>query len=102
MVERQLPKLHTRVRFPSPAPVFAPAALRLAGQPRSRGLPAEPAAKAATRVATPVAFLSPFSNTFNDARVFSADALTLAFFTHHYGARFNELVEGHVFYPLPR
>src|SRR5437763_12308017 len=23
MVERQLPKLHTRVRFPSPAPVFA-------------------------------------------------------------------------------
>jgi hypothetical protein len=22
MVERQLPKLHTRVRFPSPAPVF--------------------------------------------------------------------------------
>ena len=24
MVERQLPKLHTRVRFPSPAPAFAP------------------------------------------------------------------------------
>src|SRR4051794_33825488 len=23
MVERQLPKLHTRVRFPSPAPIFA-------------------------------------------------------------------------------
>src|SRR5664279_3353531 len=24
MVERQLPKLHTRVRFPSPAPIFNP------------------------------------------------------------------------------
>jgi hypothetical protein len=32
MVERQLPKLHTRVRFPSPAPAFAPSELRL-GKP---------------------------------------------------------------------
>ena len=24
MAERQLPKLHTRVRFPSPAPLFTP------------------------------------------------------------------------------
>jgi len=30
--EKQIPKLHTRVRFPSPAPAFAPAELRL-GKP---------------------------------------------------------------------
>jgi hypothetical protein len=31
MVERQLPKLHTRVRFPSPAPDFQPLTSSLVG-----------------------------------------------------------------------
>jgi hypothetical protein len=34
MVERQLPKLHTRVRFPSPAPAFAHSEHRI-GKPAS-------------------------------------------------------------------
>jgi hypothetical protein len=44
MVERQLPKLHTRVRFPSPAPAFAAAQLRLASQQRRRRALTAPAA----------------------------------------------------------
>lgn len=46
-VERQLPKLHTRVRFPSPAPAFAAkaASARQASQFRE-GCPAEALAKA--------------------------------------------------------
>jgi hypothetical protein len=42
MVERQLPKLHTRVRFPSPAPAFAWSAAKK----RRRGRPPQPCAKA--------------------------------------------------------
>ena len=45
MVEQQPSKLMTRVRFPSPAPTFAPLALRSASQPRSRRIAAEASAK---------------------------------------------------------
>src|SRR5215813_8921498 len=33
MVERQLPKLHTRVRFPSPAPILQALQYEVAGRP---------------------------------------------------------------------
>lgn len=43
MVERQLPKLHTRVRFPSPAPFLAPLVLSLLALCGSSALAADPA-----------------------------------------------------------
>ena len=53
MVERQLPKLHTRVRFPSPAPVPCVSAIRFLRCARSRS-PTGAAAAASRRCARAV------------------------------------------------